>query len=483
VTSALRSGVVWFGWGVFWYFLVLNSWYFVLIAVAAFDAAAHFRALPFAGYEDIFSSPFTPGVTVVVPARNEAAGIVDAVRALFGLRYPKLEVVVVDDGSTDDTFAQLREAFDLEPVSRAIPDDVTTHGATRSVHAPADGSALVVVRKDGIGRRSDAANVGLNAAREPLVCFIDADAVLDEEALLRVVKPFVDDPTRVVASGGSIRVANGCRVDTGRVVEVGMPRRWLERIQVVEYLRSFLLGRAGWSRLRGLLIISGAFGLFRRDLLVEVGGFDPTCIGEDAEMVTRLHRHLRDQRRDYDVVFVAEPVCWTEVPTTRRSLAAQRRRWSTGLVEVLWTHRRMIGNPRYGRIGLGAMPYFAVFEMLGAVVEVVGLGVVALAAVLGVVNVEFALAIAAVAIGYGLLLSVLALAVEEFSYRRYRSWHDLGVAFAAACLENLGYRQLHAWWRVQGMVAAIRRRPSPWEALPRTGFGAQGHAEPEVAAP
>jgi cellulose synthase/poly-beta-1,6-N-acetylglucosamine synthase-like glycosyltransferase len=477
VTSALRSIVEGFGWVVFCYFLVLNSWYLLLIAVAAFDAAAHFRTLPFAGYDDIFTSPFTPGVTVVVPARNEAAGIVEAVRALFALRYPKVEVVVIDDGSTDDTFARLRDAFDLEPTSRVIPDDVPTYGAIRSVHAPADGSALVVVRKDGVGRRSDAVNVGLNAAREPLVCFIDADAVLDEEALLRVVKPFVDDPTRVVASGGSIRVANGCRVDTGRVVEVGMPRRWLERIQVVEYLRSFLLGRAGWSRLHSLLIISGAFGLFRRHLLVEVGGFDPSCIGEDAEIVTRLHRHLRDQRRDYDVVFVAEPVCWTEVPTSRRALAAQRRRWSTGLVEVLWTHRRMIGNPRYGRIGLGAMPYFTVFEMLGAVVEVVGLGVVALAAVLGVVNVEFAFLIAAVAIGYGLLLSVLALAVEEFSYRRYRSWHDLGVALAAACLENLGYRQLHAWWRVQGTVAALRRRPSPWEEQPRAGFGAPGDAE------
>jgi cellulose synthase/poly-beta-1,6-N-acetylglucosamine synthase-like glycosyltransferase len=420
-------------------------------------------------------------VSFVIPAYDEAATIGEVLERVDALPLDK-QVVVVDDGSTDDTFNRLRDTFGLEPTARVIPDDVTTYGPVRSVHAPVDGSPLIVVRKVGTGRRSDATNVGLNAAREPLVCFIDADALLDEEALLRIVKPFVDDPGRVVASGGSIRVANGCDVDSGRVVGVQMPRRWIERIQVVEYLRSFLLGRAGWSRLRSLLIISGAFGLFRRDLLVEVGGFDPTCIGEDAEMVTRLHRHLRDEGRDYDVVFVAEPVCWTEVPPTRSSLAAQRRRWSTGLVEVLWTHRRMIGNPRYGRIGVGAMPYFAVFEMLGAVVEVAGVAVVALAAVLGIVNVAFASLIAAVAIGYGLLLSVLALAVEEHSYRRYRSWHDLGVAFAAACLENVGYRQLHAWWRVQGMVAAIRRRPSPWEVLPRTGFGATDDAEPGVLA-
>ena len=196
-------------------------------------------------------------------------------------------MIVVDDGSVDATFDVLRDAFALTEVARVIPSDVAARGVVRSVHTPADGAPLLVIRKDGVGRRSDATNVGLNAARHPLVCFVDADAILDEEALLRVVKPFVDDPARVVASGGSIRAANGCMVERGRVVEARMPRRWLERIQVVEYLRAFLLGRAGWSRLRALLIISGAFGVFRRDILVEIGGFDPTCIGEDAELVAR----------------------------------------------------------------------------------------------------------------------------------------------------------------------------------------------------
>ena len=473
MTHVLRVTLGWFGWGVFWYFLLLNSWYLVLIVVAAYDAVEHFRALPFGGYEDIFSSPLTPGVTVVVPARNEEKDIVDSVRALLALRYPELEIIVVDDGSTDETFAVLRDAFALEPVSRVIAPELVTYGEVLSVHAPADDAPLVVIRKTGTGRRADANNVGINAARQPLVCFIDADAVLDELALLRVVKPFVDDPERVVASGGSVRAANGCVVDAGRVVDVRMPRRWLERIQVVEYLRSFLLGRAGWSRLHSLLIISGAFGLFRRDVLVEVGGFDPACIGEDAEMVARIHRRLREQHRAYDIVFVAEPVCWTEVPRTRSTLATQRRRWSTGLVEVLWTHRRMIGNPRYGRIGLGVLPYFVLFEMLGAVVEVVGVGAMVAGLALGLVNVAFALLLTTVAVGYGVLLSVLALAVEEFSYRRYRSWGDLARAVAAACIENVGYRQLHAWWRLQGLLGVVRRDPSEWLALPRSGFRAR----------
>jgi cellulose synthase/poly-beta-1,6-N-acetylglucosamine synthase-like glycosyltransferase len=479
VTSLLRAGFSGFSWIVLWYFLVLNSWYLVLIVLASFEALGHFRALPFAGYDDIFSNPLTPPVSVVVPARNEAAGIVESVRALLALRYPELEIIVVDDGSTDATFAVLHDAFGLATATRAFRDDVPTRGLVRSVYAPIDGSLLTVIRKEGVGRRSDAANVGLNAARHPLVCFIDADAILDEEALLRVVKPFVDDPARVVASGGSIRAANGCAVDRGRMVDARMPRRWLERIQVVEYLRSFLLGRAGWSRLRGLLIISGAFGLFRRDVLVEIGGFDLACVGEDAELVTHLHRHLREARREYEIVFVAEPVCWTEVPSTRQSLASQRRRWSSGLYEVVRTHRRMIANPRYGRIGLVVLPYFVVFEMLGAVVELLGVGAVGLGLALGLVDVGFALLFGAVAIGYALLLSHLAMAVEEFSYRRYHRWLDLGTGVVAALLENVGYRQLHAWWRIQGLVHALRGKNATWDVLPRTGFETTDHNEAE----
>jgi cellulose synthase/poly-beta-1,6-N-acetylglucosamine synthase-like glycosyltransferase len=467
----IRDAVSGFNWFVLGYFLVLNTGYLVLIALASFDVTRWLRRIGFAGHDDIFANPLTPAVSVLVPAFNEELSIVDNVRAMLGLKYPEFELVVVDDGSTDGTFERLREAFDLVETWRAVADDVPTIGEVLSTHVPAGGGPLVVVRKVNAGRRSDPINVAINAARHPLVCMVDADSLLEEDALLRVVKPFIDDPRRVVAAGGVIRAANGSRVESGRVVEPRMPRGWLERVQVLEYLRSFLLGRTGWSRVGGLLIISGAFGVFRRDVLVEVGGLDLTTVGEDAELVARIHHRLRREGRDYRITFVAEPVCWTEVPRTGRVLAGQRTRWSQGLAEVLWRHRGMVGNPRYGRIGLLVLPYYLAFELLGPLVELFGVIAVALAFAFGMANLSFALLFAAVAFGYGAFVSVSALAVEEFSFHRYPRWRDLAVGVAAAGLENLGYRQLHAWWRLRGLARALSGREHSWGVMTRAGFG------------
>jgi cellulose synthase/poly-beta-1,6-N-acetylglucosamine synthase-like glycosyltransferase len=457
-------------WAVLGYFFLLNSTYLVLIVLATVEFVRHLRRAPFAGLDRTFASPLTPPVSVLIPAHNEEAGIVASVQAVLALRYPVFEVVVIEDGSTDGTFDRLREAFHLVEVPLVLAHDVPTAGAVLSTHAARDGRPLTVVRKISTGSKTDALNVGINAARHPLLCMVDADALLDTDALLHVGKPFVDDPWRVVASGGVVRAANGCRVDRGRVVEVRMPSEWLPRIQIVEYLRAFLLGRTGWSRLDSLLIISGAFGLFRRDLVVAAGGLDPATLGEDAELVVRLHRRLREHGQDYRLVFVAEPVCWTEIPSSLRVLGRQRRRWSRGLAELLWKHRRMIGNPRYGRVGLLGMPYYLLFEAFAPVVELGGVLAVLLGLAFGLVDWTFGVLFLLVAVGYGVFLSVAALTVEEFTFHRYPRWRDLGVALVAAVLENVGYRQLHAWWRFRGLLATLRGQPRHWGAMPRAGF-------------
>lgn len=462
------------------YFLAINTSYLVLIVLATMEFAHHLRRQPFAGLDEAAASPLTQPVSLVVPAHDEEAGIVSAVRAMLALRYPEHEVVVVDDGSADRTYERLREAYDLVEVPRVVPDDIVTREKALSVHVPSDGrTPLVLVRKANSGR-SDAINVGVNVARYPLVAMVDADSILDPDALLVVAKPFSDDPLRVVATGGVIRAVNGCRVVAGRVVDVRMPRETLARIQVVEYLRAFLLGRTGWSRARSLLLISGAFGLFRRDVVVTAGGLDPDCIGEDFELVMRIHRQMIREKREYRVVFVAEPVSWTEVPVTAAVLASQRRRWHRGLWEVLWKYRGMTFNPRYGRIGLVALPYYWFFELLAPIIELAGVVLVPAGLLLGVVNLDFAVKFVLVAYGYALLITLAALAVEEFSFHRYGRWRDLGSAVWASVVENLGYRQLTAWWRVQGLWSAVTKRKQVWGTMTRQGFSETDVAEAEA---
>jgi cellulose synthase/poly-beta-1,6-N-acetylglucosamine synthase-like glycosyltransferase len=452
------------------YFLVINTSYLILILLAAAEFVRHLRHQPFAGLEDMYRSPLTPGVSVLVPAHNEEAGIVASVQGMIALRYPQFEVIVIDDGSTDGTFERLRHEFDLIEAPCVVPNEVPTKGKVIGVYVPRlRPEPLIVVRKEN-GGKTDALNTGINLARQPLVCMVDADSILDPQALLTVAKPFADDPLRTAATGGVVRVANGCSVVAGRIVEVRMPATWLPRVQVVEYLRAFLLGRTGWSRLGGLLIISGAFGMFRRDLVVEVGGLDHDTIGEDAELVVRLHRHLRRTRRDYRVVFVAEPVSWSEAPSTAKVLGRQRRRWHRGITEILWKHRAMVCNPRYGRIGLLAMPYYVLFEFLAPVIELAGVVMVPLGLLAGAVNTDFAFRFLLVAYGYAMVVNLIALAVEELTFARYPGWRDLAYATVASALENIGYRQLTALWRVMGAWAAIRKKRQVWGVMTRTGF-------------
>ncbi|QGN57925.1 glycosyltransferase [Nostocoides sp. HKS02] len=472
LVESARTAVVWLlsaaSVPVLVYFVVINTSYLVVITLAALEFRSQARRRDAA--VAALGGPLTPGVSLIVPAYNEEAGIVTSVKALLSLRYPHHEVVVVDDGSGDATLSRLVEAFDLVEIPRDIPRDVPVQAAVRSVHVPRDGrTRLVVVSKENSGR-SEAVNLGINAATEPLVAMIDADSILEPDALLRVTQPFTNDPTRMVATGGTIRAANGSRVVSGRVVRVELPRGWLPRVQVVEYFRAFLLGRTGWSRFGGLILISGAFGLFRRDVLVEVGGLDHTSIGEDFELVMRIHRHLRDQKRDYRVQFVPEPVSWTEVPATFRVLRSQRRRWHRGLWETLWAYRGMLLRPRYGRIGMVALPYYWLFELLAPLLEAFGIIVVPVALLLGVINIPFAIMFLLLAYGYAIFVTLCALAVEEWAFHRHERWRDLAMIVLASVVENVGYRQLTVIWRLEGWWASLRNKKQVWGVMTRSGF-------------
>lgn len=448
------------------YFVVLNSLYLLFNIVAYVSLRQHRRRWTGRDLDAIVRSPATPGVSIVAPAYNEEATLAESVRSLLLLNYPQFEVVVVNDGSKDRTLPVAVEAFDLlrAPVSYAQP--VATqpvHGVYRSLV----NRDLVVIDKAN-GGKADAINAGINAARYPLVCVIDADSLLEEHALTRAVLPFVEDP-RTIAAGGIVRIANGCTVESGRVTRVALPRNRVAMFQIVEYLRAFLGGRVAQSAFNGLLIISGAFGIFRRDAVIQAGGFRHDTIGEDMELVTRLHRLYRERHEPYRIVFQPEPVCWTEAPETLRILSRQRNRWQRGTLQTLGFHARMIGNPRYGVIGLVSMPYYLIFEALGPAIEVSGYLLTALAVGFGLLDWRFAELLFLAAVLYGALLSVTAVVLEELSFRRYPRLTDLLYLAAYGVLENFGYRQLTTWWRLGGLVDYLRGKQG-WGVMTRKGF-------------
>lgn len=466
--NALRHALEVLALVAFGYFAVLNTLYLAFTALAWHAVRSHRRARSYAADEEAFASPLTPPVSVLLPAYNEEPGIVESVRSLLALRYPELEVIVVNDGSTDGTLRRLAEAFDLVPARRALRPSLPC-ARVRATYASRRHPELWVVDKEN-GGKADALNCGIDAARYPYFCAVDADAILEEDALLRVAKPILDDPGLVAATGGIVRVANGCRVDHGRVAEVRLPRSRLAVFQVVEYFRAFLVGRIGWSGMRSLLIISGAFGLFRRNLVEAAGGYARGTVGEDVELVLRLHRYLRERGEDYRIEFVPDPVAWTEAPEDLRTLSRQRRRWQRGLAEALWRHRRVAFNPRFGLLGTVAVPYFVLFELLGPLVELVGYPAVVAAAALGTLSPVFFAAFLVTAVLVGVFLSVSALMLEEFSFRRYGDDADANRMVFAAILENVGYRQLVTSWRTLGLLDLVRRRRG-WGEMRRRGLG------------
>ena len=408
-----------------------------------------------------------PLVSVVVPARNEALTVVESVRALLALEYEAREIVVVNDGSTDDTLLVLQEAFRLMPAPLAFEQPLKTapvRGVYRSIEEP----GLVVIDKESAGCKADASNTGINAAAGTLVLVIDADTMLEPDALSRGVLPFLEDPN-TVAVGGYVAIANGSRMDDGRVTEVRMPRSWLARFQIVEYMRSFLLFRLACASRNAVTIVSGAFGLFRREAVIEVGGFSNTAIGEDMDLTLRLQQYFRARRRPVRVAFVPVPVCWTQAPEDLGSLRAQRYRWRRGLLQSLWRHRRVIGNPRYGAVGMVVMPLTTVFEGIGPLLEVTGFAVTTLAACLGILSWSHYRVLLAVSILFGAAVTLLAVFLSDVTARRYLRWRDLALLCAAALLENVGYRQLNSWWGCVGTIQAMTGRGG-WGPMKRRAF-------------
>jgi cellulose synthase/poly-beta-1,6-N-acetylglucosamine synthase-like glycosyltransferase len=454
----------------FLYYLFSNMSYLVLLIVALLSSRAHHQHLASLRLERIKASPLTPPITLVAPAHNEEASIVPSVRSLLRVDYPELEVVVVNDGSEDGTLARLQEAFDLQPARLLYISELVT-APVRALYRSAVDPRLIVVDKEAGGSKADAVNAGLNAASSPYTCVGDADSLLESDALLRIMVKILEDPKHVVAAGGIVRVLNGCELVNGRIRAVRLPRSPIVIFQVIEYLRAFLIGREGWARGNMLTIISGAFGVFRRDVVMNAGGYRASAIGEDFDLVARIHRKMLDEKREYRIVFVPDPVCWTEVPPTAKSLGRQRARWQKGLIDVLWPNRDMLFRRRYGRIGAIALPYLWVFELFAPVFEILGIAAILVAAAIGMLSRGFFIEFMIYGYLFAAMISVGAVLQEEITYRRYNDWRDVAWLMLYCFLEQFPYRQMHLIWRLQGMWQ-YARGDVVWRPMERVGLEA-----------
>ena len=401
-----------------------------------------------------------------MPAFNEEATIVAAVRSMLQLTYSEYEIIVINDGSRDHTLDVLVKEFSLTAFPETFRGQIATQ-PIRTLYRSTRYPNLRVIDKDN-GGKADSLNAGINSARHPLFCGVDADSVLERDSLQRVVKPFLRHP-EMVASGGTVRVANGCEVKDGYLLRVGLPRNPWALLQVVEYLRAFLFGRLGWSQLNAMLIISGAFGLFRTETVIEVGGYRTDTIGEDMELVVRMHRLLRQRGVPYRIEFVPEPVCWTEVPEDKATLKNQRIRWQRGLSESLTSNWGLMFSRNGGTPGWLAFPFMVLFEWLGPLVELGGYMFMVFAVTLGLVSWTAFAIFLFVAIGLGILLSASSLLLEEMSFHLYpNAWH-LAALVLVAIVENFGYRQLNTFWRLVGLYRWAAQRESQWGAMKRKG--------------
>jgi cellulose synthase/poly-beta-1,6-N-acetylglucosamine synthase-like glycosyltransferase len=405
-------------------------------------------------------------ISILVPAHNEEETIVENVRSMLALHYPDFEVIVINDGSRDRTLQVLIEALNLQKLERVWHPEVP-HKEIRGLYGSPRHPRLLVVDKVN-GGKSDALNAGINLSRFPLFCAVDADSLLDHDSLLQVMRPFIEEPEEMIAVGGRICIVNGCTVRAGQVTEVALPARPLALLQSIEYIRAFLIARLAWSRLGAMLIISGAFGLFKRAAAIKVGGYSHDTVGEDMEIVVKLHRHFRDRGEKYQMRFVADSVCWTQAPETLGILRRQRSRWQRGMMQSLAKHREMIFNRKYGAVGTLGMGYFFLFDIIGPIIELAGLVLVPLAYWMGEVTLHFFLAWLALSFTYGVFLSASSLLLEMMVTRTTRA-KDLALLAMSSVLENFGYRQINSLWRLEGIWQFLTGKQG-WGAMQRTKF-------------
>jgi biofilm PGA synthesis N-glycosyltransferase PgaC len=452
------------------YAILIMSSYLILAYLSAKELRSYLKRNSFVDYQVLLSSEYAPALSLIAPAYNEGMTINENVRSLLSLNYNNYQVIVVNDGSKDNSMEILTNSYELIPADFDYHEKIKTKNI-RGVYISKNAAfkKLVVIDKEN-GGKADALNVGLNVAQNPYVVCIDVDCILDKDALLKVAKPFLEGHgKRVIATGGVVRIANQCVIRDGRLVEVNIPDKLLPRIQVLEYLRAFLLGRMAWEHLDGLLLISGAFGAFDKEIATLSGGYDTKTVGEDMELVVRMRRYMLENDTPYTVSYIPDPLCWTEAPESVAIFKKQRSRWMRGTIETLLIHRKMFLNPRYKLLGMISVPYWTFFEFLAPFIEFMGILITIVFVVTGILNWHYFFLMLLFVYTFSVMFSVLALFTEERTYHKYRKRADFAKMLVAAFIEPIYFHPITVYAALKGYVEKIRGKKT-WGEMTRTGF-------------
>ena len=453
------------------YALTIFGFYLWLALLSAKELIKNIREAKTTNYDALLSSPFAPMISVLAPAYNESLTIVDNIKALLGLHYPSFEIIVINDGSGDDTLEKTIQAFDLEKVPFAIDYKIKCaeiRGIYKSKMKAY--SSLTVIDKFN-GGKADALNAGINIAKGDYFISIDVDSIIDPHALKKLIKPFFEETDkRVIAAGGVIQIANSCVIENGQLVKINVPDKFLPRCQVIEYSRSFLMGRLAWSRMDGLLLISGALGLFDKEVVINCGGYYNKTVGEDMELVVRMRKYMADQNQKYKVVYVSDPLCWTEAPSTLKVLGSQRNRWTRGTIDTILLHRNIFMNPKYGFMGMVSHPFWVFFEWLAPIFEALGILYFIIAALLGAASWSLFSLMFCFVYFFSITFSTYAILFDHLAYNRYKDKREILKLIFTSWIEPFFYHPLVVYWGIRGNYDFFIRKKKAWGKMTRAGF-------------
>lgn len=446
--------------------------YIILAIISAFETVDYMKKNSFVNYKEILSSSISPSVSIIAPAYNETLNIVENVRSLLSNHYVNYDVIIVNDGSKDDSLEKLIKAYDLVKVEYLINDQIPTKPLRAGVFKSTNPAfeKLVVVDKEN-GGKADALNMGLNISPNKYVACIDVDCLLLEDALQKMVKPFLESTdSKVIAAGGVIRIANSCVIKDGKLLDINLPRNLIVRGQILEYLRAFLLGRMAWSKLNGLLVISGAFGLFDKKTAIEVGGYDTNTVGEDMEIIVRMRRHMEEQKIKYKVAYIPDPLCWTEAPDNYKIFISQRNRWTRGTIETLKKHRKIAFNRKYNTLGLISYPYWLIYERLAPIIEVLGIFYFLFLLINNNIKWDYAIAFIVLCYLFTVMFSIITIITEELTYHQYKK-KGIGIRLImTAFLEPFVNHPFIVYAAIKGNFDYYFNKKIKWGEMTRKGM-------------